>query len=746
MRGVDLRTRISLFCGVLALAIGIAILLRGRPRRVELLFFAFAADIGLWYLAQWLYLFVQADVWAQFTAMLAVFLPQFAVHLFEAIVPQLERRSTLVRVAGILMVPMVVLVLSPLHQHPRVRFLVFLYVFGLLLAGFWSLAYRGARSRSRTTRRRIQFLALVGALAAAFSLTDFLWFLGAPLPPVGAVLSIVFLFALSQSLVRQRLLDIYEIVGQILVSTVLAFLLAGIFYLLVVLFGGFKQAFLAAILASIVILVLFEPLRGLVEFHIQKAFLRERVELERAVASARSDLATTLQVEQMASLVLGPLEGSGRATGGALYLRDPTGSYFDLLEAFGPEAPSRIEEAAVVPLVDRLTSGSSVFLEHFRLEVEEARHTGWARQAEADQRLLAACEVLGPFKNALCVGLHGDRSFLLGWLLLYDDRYADAYTPDEVVLLEELAVQIGVVVENSMQYRRMRERDRLAVLGQMAAGLAHEVKNPLGAIKGAAQLLSDPPAGSELDPGSSEFVSIILEEVDRLDRVVGSVLDYARPTKGDPGPVDLNAVVRRTLQVMGTDRLENCEMVTDLAEPLPFARADAEHLRQVLYNLVHNAIQAVDGRGRITVSTRERSRPGEAGISRGTGCWVEVAVQDQGPGIPKQVRESLFVPFVTTKHKGTGLGLAISQRMVQEMGGRIEVVSQPGSGATFTVVLPGTGDSLRQRLSSPRPPEVREAMEPATPARGPLAIGDSSSGRPLGSSPAGPVAGERRDG
>jgi two-component system sensor histidine kinase HydH len=703
---VDQRTRTSLFCGVVALAIAISLLLRGRPRRVELLFFAFAADIGLWYLAQWLYLFVQADVWAQFTAMLAVLLPQFAVHLFEAIVPQPERRSTLVRVAGVLMVPMVLLVLSPHHQHPWVRILVFLYVFGLVLAGCWSLAVRGRRNRSRVTQRRIFFLALVGALAAAFSLADFLWFIGAPVPPVGAVLSIVFLFALSQSLVRQRLLDIYEIVGQLLVSTVLAFLLAGIFYLFVLLFGGFEQAYLAAILASIVILVLFEPLRAHVEPYVQKAFLRERVELERAVASLRVELATTLQVEQMAELVLGALEGSGRATGGALYLRDRTGSYFELLDSFGPEAPLRIEEAAVLPLVDRLSAGSSVFLEHVRFEVDEARHSGWARQAEADRRLLAACEVLGPLRNALCIGLHGDRSLLIGWLLLFDDRFADAYTPDEVDLLEGLAVQIGVVVENSFQYRRMRERDRLAVLGQMAAGLAHEVKNPLGAIKGAAQLLDDPPAGSELDPGASEFVSIILEEVERLDRVVGSVLDYARPTQGDPEPVDLNAVVRRTLHVMATEPLESCEIVTDLTEPLPPARADAEQLRQVLYNLVHNAIQALDGRGRITVSTRERPRPGDgAGGSGGRG-WVEIAVQDEGPGIATHVKDSLFVPFVTTKDGGTGLGLAISQRMVEEMGGRIEVVSEPGRGATFTVVLPALEDGSRQRTTSPRPPEV----------------------------------------
>lgn len=713
---MDLRSRTSLFCGVLALAIAISLLLRGRPRRVELLFFAFAADIGLWYLVQWLYLFVQADVWAKSTAMLAVLLPVFAVHLFEAIVPQPERRSTLVRVAGVLMVPMVVLVLSPHHQHPWVRILVFVYVFGLLVAGFSSLAVRGTRSSSRVTQRRIRFLVIVGGLATALSLADFLWFIGAPLPPVGAVLSIVFLFALSQSLVRQRLLDIYEIVGQLLVSTVLAFILAGIFYLFVQLFGGFEQAYLAAILAAIVILLLFEPLRGQVEPFVQKAFLRERAELERAVASARGELSITVQIEQMAAVVLGALEGSGRATAAAIYLRDVTGTHFERLDGFGPEAPGRIEEAAVLPLVERLAAHPSVFLEQVRLEVGEARHTGRARRVEADQRLLAACQALGPFRHALCVGLHGEKSLLIGWLLLRDERFSDAYTPDEVGLLEELAVQVGVVLENSRQYRRMRERDRLAVLGQMAAGLAHEVKNPLGAIKGAAQLLEDPPAGAELTPGASEFVAIILEEVERLDRVVGSVLDYARPTKGAPEPVDLNAVVERTLHVLATDLPEACELVTEFASTLPRARADAEQLRQVLYNLVRNAIQALNGHGSITVTTRERPRSAEMAATVATG-WVEVAVRDEGPGISKQVLESLFVPFVTTKEKGTGLGLAISQRMVEEMGGRIEVVSQPGFGATFTVVLPAVVETAPTSNASPRPPEARALRTSRPPTR-----------------------------
>jgi len=723
MGGMDLRTRTSLFCGVLALAIAVSVLLKGKPRLPQLFFTGLAGDIGLWYLAQWLYHVGRSDLWARWTAVLAVLLPQFAVHLFESIVPEPGHPSSLKRVAGILMVPMLVLVLTE-HQHGLVRGAVFLYVFGLIAAALWTLAMRGERSGSRAVQRRVRFLVFIGALAATFSLADFLWFIGAPLPPVSAVLSIVFLFVLSESLTRERLVDLYDILWQLLVSTALAFALAGIFYVFVVLFGGFETMYLGAILAAIVILVLFEPLRNKAENYTHKAFFRERVDLERAIARARAELVHVLQVSELQSVVISALEGSRRATGAALYLPDPLGSEFALVSSFGPLAPSRIDVVTARPLIERLTASSSIVLEEVSFKFVETRRSGWSPEAEADERLLTAAEALGPFKQAVCLGVHGERQDLLGILLLVDDRVRDAFSPDEVALLESLAVQVGVVIENSRQYRRMQERDRLAALGQMAAGLAHEVKNPLGAIKGAAQLLGDPSHDTKLGKADMEFVSIILEEVERLDRVVGSVLDYARPSKGDAGAVDVNAVVKRTLTVLASDRTEECELRTELSESLPLVRADAEQLRQVLINLIRNAVQAMGGHGTVQVTTRPRST--STGLARDAllpqADWVEIAVRDEGPGIAPQVQKNLFVPFFTTKDRGTGLGLAISQRVVEEMGGRIEVVSRPGAGSTFSLVLPAVVDAH----ISPRPPPGPAHAGPVrdeTPASPRLSVG-----------------------
>ncbi|MCA9647876.1 MAG: GAF domain-containing protein, partial [Myxococcales bacterium] len=499
---------------------------------------------------------------------------------------------------------------------------------------------------------------------------------------------------------RERLLDLYEILGQLVVSTALAFSLAGIFYVFVVLVGGFNTMYLNAVLAAIVILVLFEPLRAKVEEYIQRLFFLERVDLDKAVTSARRNLLHVLQVEEMTQVVISALESSRRATGAALFLRNPGGSDFRLADAFGAPMPPLVDAATARPLIERLEGANSLLLEEVEGDLQRTNHA--ERDASSDRQVLAAAELLGPLARGLCLAVRSEDGELLGILVVADERVRDAFSPDEVVLLESLTVQMGVVIENSRVYQRLQERDRLAALGQMAAGLAHEIKNPLGAIKGAAQLLNEPVAG-EQSAVDAEFLGIILEEVERLDRVVGSVLDYARPSKSNLGTTDANSVVQRTLQILRADTPDSCELFANLDEHLPLVRADAEHLRQVLMNLVKNAVQA--GASRVELRTqpaRDNRVLGEA--SETDVGWVELVVVDDGPGIIPKLMDKLFLPFFTTKDKGTGLGLAISQRLVQEMGGNIAAASDE-AGARFTITLPATNKDSVSLVPPARAPD-----------------------------------------
>ncbi len=725
----ELRARTTLFCGVIAFAIALSMLLRGR-RMQHWLFAAFSTCVAFWYVSQSLSDLMKGAGFERVTAVLTVLLPQFAVHLFESISPLEGRgvdppqpRSRLPKIATALALPMLALALSPYHDaaawvRAMVLGAVYFYVIGLLAAALIALWLRGQKSPSRAVRDRIRFLAAVGALAMSFTLADFLAFLGVYLPPIGAVLAIVFLFVLAESLTRPRLADLYELSGRLLVATALAFALAGIFYVFITYIGRFGAMYLNAVLAAIVFLVLFEPLEHEVETRINRFFFRERYDLETSVLELRRRLAHTLETEEMIQVVLAGLERSRRVTSCAIYLRDLDTTGFDIVGSVGALAPPRLEALAMRPLLERL--GMSLSLEEIAREAAVDRDASGASR-EGLAPTMTAVEALGPLKSANILAIRGDAEELVGLVCVSDERVRDAFTPEEIVLLEGVAAQMGVAIANSRIYARMKERDRLAALGSMAAGLAHEVKNPLGAIKGAAQLLEELGVGATTgeDPSIKEFLGIILEETDRLNRVVGSFLDYARPHAGNPVPVDINAAVRRSVQILSSQQPEWLDLKLELADELPRAHIDPEKLRQVLLNLVHNAIHAMNGQGRITVATTHRraargswvpasERSGSSLGDGGTGEVVEISVHDTGPGISQKVLKNLFVPFFTTKEKGTGLGLAISQSIVQNAGGSISVQSTAGSGTKFVISLPAADETLATPI-----PSTFDAARPA---------------------------------
>ncbi len=725
MQASDLRAPTLLLCGIVALIIAASTLLRERVRTVHLLFALLAGDIGFWYLSQSLLGIFESRVFPQTViALLGVLLPQFALHLFEAMVPHEPNRTPrLLRVAAVVAVPMVILVVSPLQASLLTRLSVFVYIFALLTAGLTTLFQRGKMSPSRETQRRVLFLVIVGAITLLASVIDFAWFLQLDkrFPPVGVVLSVVFLFLLAQALRYERLLDISETVARLLVATFLAFVLAPMFWVLsIVLHDRFEPTYLSMVLAIAVIFV-FDPARERAEDAIQRVFFRDRFDFKASVKRLQRRLAHVLDVEEMGAAVIDVLGESRRVTGGGVYVRDQDGTGFDLLSSLGPRVPKRVEVATARALLDRLEQGP-LALEEVEREARERKARG--DRADAEDSVMAAASVLSGLTHGVVAGVRDDARDLIGLLIVTDDRVRDSFSSEDLALVDQLAAQIGVVIVNSRVYAQMKDRDRLAVLGQMAAGLAHEIRNPLGAIKGAAQLLADPAPGTTLDPSSREFLSIILEEVDRLDRVVGSVLDLARPSQTTVVPCDVNAVARRTLQILSAEPGSEELTVEEIFDPsLPRVSIDPEQLRQVLLNLLRNASQAMGGRGKVVVSTRVRfgrgTRSSSSVITGITGAeaepMVELTVADNGPGISQKVYKNLFMPFFTTKDKGTGLGLAISQRIVQGAGGRIDVRSYEGKGSTFAVILPAAMDAL----GTPTPGPVAKAKSHDAPKPAP---------------------------
>src|SRR5438445_6856274 len=254
------------------------------------------------------------------------------------------------------------------------------------------------------------------------------------------------------------------------------------------------------------------------------------------------------------------------------------------------------------------------------------------------------------------------------------------------VLAQELRVQSSkyqkVAEELAEANRHLREAEaavrrseRLAALGQLSAGLAHELRNPLGTMRASAEMLTKyVAADNEL---AREMAGFIASEVDRTNSLVTRFLEFARPLKLRPAVVDITEVLDRAVTLVERDapryRVTFYKNYSPDLAPFPL---DAELMERVFYNLLLNAAQASAEEGAVTVKTRALD---------GT---AEVAVIDRGPGIDPKIMEQIFNPFFTTKPDGVGLGLAIVSKIVDEHGGRITVESEPAKGTVFRVYLP----------------------------------------------------------
>ena len=241
-------------------------------------------------------------------------------------------------------------------------------------------------------------------------------------------------------------------------------------------------------------------------------------------------------------------------------------------------------------------------------------------------------------------------------------------------------VEIGRVLnfQDLTELRRLEQHaqraERLATVGHLAAGVAHEIRNPLASISGSIELLKRSPQASEDD---RTLMTIVQREVQRLNVLLGELLDYANPKPKQEVELDLATLVEEVLQVARGDQLfAEVELATSIDAPLP-VRADPAKLRQVLWNLVRNAAEAaVVGGKHVRVEARR------------VGGETRIVVGDDGPGIPKELLARVFEPFFTTKPAGTGLGLATSHAVIAEHGGRIDVETAVAGGTRMVVTLP----------------------------------------------------------
>jgi len=248
----------------------------------------------------------------------------------------------------------------------------------------------------------------------------------------------------------------------------------------------------------------------------------------------------------------------------------------------------------------------------------------------------------------------------------------------------------NILVLRNLSYRKeldedLNRADRLAMIGAVAAGLAHEIRNPLGGIKGAAQMLC-----RAFDKGSPliQYTDIMIREVDRVNQLIEQLLDLSRPAELRLAPVNIHEILDEVLLLEEQTPERQNKTVRKRFDPsLPPILGDKARLTQVFLNLIKNGFQAMAETGTLTVTTRVETDFYIRGQGTGHSKFIWVDIEDQGNGIKEEDLPHIFSPYFTTKNNGTGLGLAVCYRIIKEHGGLIRVESSAGSGTTFRVSL-----------------------------------------------------------
>lgn len=323
--------------------------------------------------------------------------------------------------------------------------------------------------------------------------------------------------------------------------------------------------------------------------------------------------------------------------------------------------------------------------------LQATRHFGLRRQMR-DHRVITALQHTR-FVLAAPVFL---REEMRGLICLSEKESGNTFSDEELDVLQTFANQIGLALENArlVQERfelldRIHQAEKLNSLGQLAATLSHEIKNPLSSIKAIIQVLHESSEG-----GEKADLSLVLDEINRLQTILDKLLNFARPPAAVVEKINLPQVVRDVLALLTHQaRQANIELSAALDEVPPIA-AKLNSVREIVFNLVLNAVQSIKNGGSVRVTVTHKPSVRRRPLRRNVKSIILLTVQDDGVGIPQEIRSRIFEPFYTSKTVGTGLGLAIVKRNVDELGGSVAAKSRTEGGTVFTVEFPAADEQV----------------------------------------------------
>ncbi len=399
----------------------------------------------------------------------------------------------------------------------------------------------------------------------------------------------------------------------------------------------------------------------------------------RTLIAASSGMTQIKDIKRLCNLIVHMVNRTVGLTNSALFLYQPKEQRYVLAAVrYRSLMPGEMVVAQADPLIQLLHEEKDlVVMDEIQGEIdtknpdERTKRMAWAYSwmRKLDARLMVP-------------SFSGER--MLAFLVLGAKRSGDRYTTDDIAIFSGLANQAALAIENAMFFEELRnneaymiQSEKLASLGQLASGMAHEIHNPLTIISGEAQLYLERFKGQ--DEKVDEVLKSIIEECQRAADITRRILRFAKPAPSDLARLDLKTTVEETMMLASYQvRMDRVERVLSIPPETPKVRGNQNQLQEVILNLILNACQAMGEKGgRLEVKAAAHNHG-----------MVQIQVADTGPGIAANKMSKIFEPFFTTKATGTGLGLFVSQRIIKSHGGTMEVASTEGKGTCFTIRLP----------------------------------------------------------
>jgi len=536
------------------------------------------------------------------------------------------------------------------------------------------------------TRVQIKFW-LAGALVAVpLAFTNFLPAYGIPMYPLGNLGILAWAGIVAYAIVRHRVMDVdlavtkgaaYGAVSLVLIAPAFAITL----WFQYLSFGQVHRDFSSAVLLMLVAVgVLFPTLRLRAQSRLEQSLFREKHAHRAALMAFTRSMVRILDRDRLVRELASTLVETLKLDRVAVALFDNAKRVFTVGYSIGTE-----------PLDGDFPEGCE-FVRAIRRRREVVLRDELEAAADLADRP-AVSGILGRNGWEVCIPLTAGTQ-LSGFIGLGHKRMHEAFFADDLDLLNTLAAQASIALENARLYEELRRSqeiirrsDRLSALGTLAAGIAHEVRNPLVSIQTFFQLAPDRLHDEEF---LTRFLDLTSNEVKRISSLIDELLSFARSPTRALHSVDLNEIAERVVTLLdGQARKAQLTLTQSLSPATPQVIADGDQIKQVLINLVLNAIQATPAKGSVTVISRAVEIREEQ--------FGQLEVQDSGVGISADMLDSIFNPFFTTKDKGTGLGLTIAHQIVTEHGGVLTVQSTEGKGTSFFVALPAAIQAIAGR-------------------------------------------------